>query len=287
MRSNASFRRERMSEMKIAVLIENDLMNQKFTAAHGLSLHIETGDHRVLFDFGPDDLYVSNARELGIALEEVDIAFLSHGHRDHGGGIPSFLELNEKAKIYVHPSALGTFYSRQEDGAMKDIGIPEEIKSSKRIVTIEGITEIDEHLTVISEITGNELVPPGNETMYRDKDGSEVPDDFAHEQSLLIEEEGKLYLFSGCGHRGIVNIVEKVRQLKGRYPDHVIGGFHIKKPSKISYDETYVYRLGERLKETGSSYHTCHCTGQKMFRKLAKVMDDQVDYIVTGTELEI
>jgi len=276
-----------MIEMKITVLIENDLMNQKFTAAHGLSLHIETGDHRVLFDFGPDDLYISNARELGIDLKEVDIAFLSHGHKDHGGGIPSFLELNEKAKIYVHPGALGTFYSRQEDGVMKDIGIPEEIKSSQRIVKIEGITEIDDHLTVISEITGNELVPPGNETMYRDKDGMDVPDDFVHEQSLLIEEEGKLYLFSGCGHRGIVNIVEKVRQLKGKYPDHVIGGFHIKKPSKISFDETYVYRLGERLMETGSSYHTCHCTGQKMYRKLAKVMEDKVEYIVTGTELEI
>lgn len=276
-----------MSEMKITVLIENDLLNQKFTAAHGLCLYIETGSHRILFDFGPDDGYLRNAEKLEVSVEDVNIAFLSHGHKDHGGGIPSFLEVNEKAKIYVHPGAIGTFYSRQEDGVMKDIGIPEEIKSSQRIVTIEGITEIDDHLTVISDITGNELVPPGNETMYRDKDGVEVPDDFAHEQSLLIEEEGKLYLFSGCGHRGIVNIVEKVREIKGKYPDHVIGGFHIKKPSKISFDETYVYRLGERLMESGSTYHTCHCTGQKMFRKLNKVMDDKVHYIVTGTELEI
>lgn len=273
--------------MKITVLIENDLLNQKFTAAHGLCLYIETGSHRILFDFGPDDGYLRNAEKLEVSVEDVNIAFLSHGHKDHGGGIPSFLEVNEKAKIYVHPGTIGTFYSRQEDGVMKDIGIPEEIKSSQRIVTIEGITEIDDHLTVISDITGNELVPPGNETMYRDKDGVEVPDDFAHEQSLLIEEEGKLYLFSGCGHRGIVNIVEKVREIKGKYPDHVIGGFHIKKPSKISFDETYVYRLGERLMETGSTYHTCHCTGQKMFRKLNKVMDDKVHYIVTGTELEI
>ncbi|WP_312649234.1 MBL fold metallo-hydrolase [Proteiniclasticum sp.] len=273
--------------MKITVLIENDLLNQKFTAAHGLCLYIETGSHRILFDFGPDDGYLRNAEKLEVSVEDVNIAFLSHGHKDHGGGIPSFLEVNEKAKIYVHPGAIGTFYSRQEDGVMKDIGIPEEIKSSQRIVTIEGITEIDDHLTVISDITGNELVPPGNETMYRNKDGVEVPDDFAHEQSLLIEEEGKLYLFSGCGHRGIVNIVEKVREIKGKYPDHVIGGFHIKKPSKISFDETYVYRLGERLMESGSTYHTCHCTGQKMFRKLNKVMDDKVHYIVTGTELEI
>lgn len=273
--------------MKISVLIENDLINQKFKAAHGLCLHIETKERRILFDFGPDAEYLENAQELGIAIEDVDISFLSHGHNDHGGGIPSFLTVNEKAKIYVHPEALGIFYSRQENGIMKDIGIPLEVKSSGRIEKIEGLTMIGEHLTVISNISGSDFIPPGNETMYREKAGGEVPDDFSHEQSLLIEEEGKLYLFSGCGHKGIVNIVEKVKELKGRYPDHVIGGFHIKKPSKISFDETYVHRLGERLKETGSNYHTCHCTGQKMYRKLSKVMEVKVQYIVTGSEIEI
>ncbi len=273
--------------MKISVLIENDLINQKFKAAHGLCLHIKTHHHRILFDFGPDSSYLENAKEMGILIEDVDIAFLSHGHTDHGGGIPTFLEVNEKAKIYVHGEALGTFYSRQENGVMKDIGVPKAIRNNPGIVKIEGITKIDEHLTVISGVAGQELIPPGNETMYKEKDGKDVPDDFGHEQSLLIEEEGKLFLFSGCGHRGIVNIVEKVKELKGRYPDHVIGGFHIKKPSKISFDETYVHRLGERLMETGSNYHTCHCTGQKMYRKLSKVMDEKIQYIVTGSELEI
>lgn len=33
------------------------------------------------------------------------------------------------------------------------------------------------------------------------------PDSFLHEQYLLIEEEGKRILFSGCSRRGIRNIV--------------------------------------------------------------------------------
>lgn len=273
--------------MRIAVLLENDKVKDRdeLHSAHGLSFYIESMGRRMLFDFGPDERFLENARTMNIPIEEVDLAFLSHGHLDHAGGIAAFLKVNSKAPIYAHPKAMEKHFSRQENAAMKDISTPEEVIGNSRFILVEGVTRIDEHLTLISQIFGEEMMPPGNETLYKKEGEDYLRDDFRHEHNLLLEEEGKLYLIIGCGHRGVVNLVETVRKMKGRYPDHVIGGFHIKKPSKIYPDETYVPRLGESLKETGIIYHTCHCTGQKMFRKLQETMGAQVSYLVTGEDV--
>ena len=73
--------------MVITVLAENRACGP-VSCAHGLSLHIETGSRRILFDFGPDgDLLLRNAEALGVDLARVDLAFLSHGHDDHSGGL--------------------------------------------------------------------------------------------------------------------------------------------------------------------------------------------------------
>ena len=273
--------------MRIVVLLENDKVKEKdyLESAHGISFYIESNGKKMLFDFGPDERFHENAKKMDIHLEDVELAFLSHGHQDHAGGIPSFLEVNSKAPIYAHPKAMEKHYSRQESGTMKDISTPEEVIDHSRFIKVEGITKIDENLTLISDIDGKDMMPPGNETLFMVKGEEYLPDDFHHEHNLLLEEDGKLFLIIGCGHRGVLNLVETVRKLKGRYPDHVIGGFHIKKPSKISPDETFVPRLGEKLIQTGISYHTCHCTGQKMFKKLRETMGAQVSYLVTGNDL--
>ena len=48
------------------------------------------------------------------------------------------------------------------------------------------------------------------------------PDGFTHELIMVVREAGGRTLFTGCGHRGIVNMIETVRQrvleLCGRFP---------------------------------------------------------------------
>ena len=52
-----------------------------------------------MFDTGQSELFSKNAEALGIDLGGVDIAVLSHGHYDHGGGLAKFLELNKTAPV--------------------------------------------------------------------------------------------------------------------------------------------------------------------------------------------
>lgn len=72
--------------MKISVLMENTASSEKYLCRHGLSFYIETRKHKILFDMGPDGDFLQNAEKMSIDLSQVDIAFLSHGHYDHGGG---------------------------------------------------------------------------------------------------------------------------------------------------------------------------------------------------------
>ena len=82
--------------MRITCLAENTACNG-FEAEHGLSLYIETNGNRILFDMGQTDLFSGNAEKLGIDLNTVDFAVISHGHYDHGGGLRKFLEINQKS----------------------------------------------------------------------------------------------------------------------------------------------------------------------------------------------
>ena len=107
--------------MKITVLVENT-GTDAVRGAHGLSLYVETAEHRLLFDFGPDgELLKENAAALGIDLAAVDVAILSHGHDDHAGGLKAFLETNDRAKVCAHRLAFLPHYSIR-DGVLKEIG---------------------------------------------------------------------------------------------------------------------------------------------------------------------
>ena len=76
--------------MRITTLIENTSCGDGFASEHGISLLIETGKHKILFDAGQSDAFARNAEKLGVDLRDVDLAVLSHGHYDHGGRADTF-----------------------------------------------------------------------------------------------------------------------------------------------------------------------------------------------------
>ena len=99
---------------------------------------------------------------------------------------------------------------------------------------------------------------------------------FRHEQYLLIEENGKKVLISGCSHNGILNIMETMK------PDVLVGGFHfMKKP----VEEVKI--PADRLMEYDTKYFTCHCTGLEQFDYMKRIMGDRLNYLSAGNMIEI
>ncbi|MBR5467636.1 MAG: MBL fold metallo-hydrolase [Firmicutes bacterium] len=268
--------------MKIIALTENTGIDERFCCVHGLSFYIETPMHKILFDMGPDDTFIKNAALLDVNLEEVDIAFISHGHDDHGGALKLFMDINKKAKIYVRKNIFDSHYATHACGVV-EIGLDKGLMESDRVVFMEGNCQIDDELFLFSGVTGRKYFSEANKTLYAEKDGEKVEDDFTHEQNLIITAEGKKVLIGGCAHNGIVNIMEKIKEIKGYEVDVVISGFHLMNPD-IGANESndLVEGVASELVKYGSKYYTCHCTGLDSYAGLKAVMKDQVDYIAAG-----
>ncbi len=257
--------------MKITALTENTT-ECDMPVEHGLSLYIEAGNRKILFDTGKTDIFSKNAEKLGKDISAVDTAIISHGHYDHGGGLEKFLQLNSKADVYISRYAFEPYYNASE----KYIGLDSRLENNSRFVFTNGVTDIDKGLTLF-DCNGMKKVcetnPFGLKTF---RNGKMIDDDFRHEQYLLIEKEGKKVLISGCSHKGIINIVEWFK------PDVLIGGFHF---FKLDIGDT-LREFAIKLNSFNTEYYTCHCTGVEQYEFMKKYVK-KLSYISTGKSIVI
>lgn len=274
--------------MKVTALLENRTISKEFKCRHGLSLYIETSKHNILFDVGPDDSYAYNAKKLGVNLENVDIAVLSHGHYDHGGGLETFLNINKKAKIYIGKGAFDDHLVKLLGVIKFDIGLKKKLISSDRFVFVDGLTKIDNELIIFGNVTGNKLKPKDNDRLLRKYENSRIKkDDFDHEINLIINENNKYSLFCGCAHNGIINIAERAKEIINDDLSTVIGGFHLMRMDvKNSDSKEFLDELSTLLNNTVSKYYTCHCTSEQSYRYLSQRMSNLND-LKTGMIIEV
>lgn len=207
-----------------------------------------------------------------IDLTKVDIAVLSHGHYDHGGGLSAFLSVNRKAPVYISTRAFGAHYN----GTEKYIGLDRSLASCGRLVFTDDIFKIDDGLCLYHFNKKQKRFELGSFGLNVCENGTFMPDPFYHEQYLEIIDDGKKVLISGCSHKGILNITEWFS------PDVLVGGFHF---SKLPMDETLAEYAGF-LDSSGCEFYTCHCTGEAQFEFMKGYMK-KLKYLRCGESIEI
>ena len=105
--------------IKMILLAENYVKDAACRAEFGLSIYLETGGRKILFDTGASELFGENAAKKGVDIGDIDACVISHGHQDHTGGMIRFFRENKKAKIYLHKDAFGVTYGTT-DGQLDD-----------------------------------------------------------------------------------------------------------------------------------------------------------------------
>ena len=263
--------------MKVTTLMENTACTEQYAAEHGLSLFIETKKINILFDSGSSEAFADNAEKLGVDLGTADIAILSHGHYDHSGGLLRFLKRNEKAPVYVQKDAFEEHFNIEG----KDIGVDPALRNSDRIVLTDGKRQLAEGVTLFTCNGEKRIRPLETNGMTVKRDGVLLPEDFRHEQYLLIEEDGRRYLFSGCSHKGIINITNWFR------PDVLFGGFHFMGVSLDEAGQAFLSEAADTLCGFDTVYYTGHCTGVAQYEFLKQKMGDRLHYISSGSVVEV
>jgi 7,8-dihydropterin-6-yl-methyl-4-(beta-D-ribofuranosyl)aminobenzene 5'-phosphate synthase len=231
--------------MKLTILTDN-YAGRQFRAEHGLSFYIEDSI-KILFDTGHSDVFLYNAKELGISLQP-DYVVLSHGHWDHGNG----LRYLDGGNLVCHPSAFIKRYSKA-NGKYVGIDSIENIKNKFKLIYSEKpyyLTEDIVFLGTIPRITDFE----SKTTVFKDESGN---DDFIEDDSALaIKTKNGIVLISGCAHAGICNTLEYAKAvLKENRISAIIGGFHLK-----SAGENTLKTIQYLKKNNVKKIYPSHCT---------------------------
>ena len=273
--------------LKIVCLVENTPGRDGCGTEHGLCLYVESRRHKLLLDTGASDLFVRNAEKMGIRLEEVDTVVLSHGHSDHGGGIPSFTGLNPNAVIYLRAEAEGEYYAWHDPEKEPDyIGLDRELGKLPQLIHLRDDCRIDEELMVFSLKEDEFPLPPANRPLKEKQGEAYVQDAFRHEQYLVLSEGDRKVLFSGCCHHGIRNVLAYYRKLFGASPDVVVSGFHLmQRKGYTDEDIREITDTALALKDNPSVYYTGHCTGEQPYEMMKEILGDRLHYLHCGDEL--
>lgn len=268
-----------IADMRIISLVDN--VPGQCPGEHGLSLWIElAGGMKILFDTGQGSLFLENARSLGLEIGDIDIAVISHGHYDHGGGLGVFLDNNRTADVYLRSCALEPHYSLKEYG-LKNIGLisPDD---TGRLVSCDGTVEISPGLTLFANSCCEYPLPEGNSNLIGPDKTS--MDDFFHEHNLLVRENGKTYVFAGCAHCGAANILATAERIAGGRIDFFIGGMHLMRGT----DDDSLAELARMLLQfEGCRFVTMHCTGEESYLKLRDTMGDRINYLACGESMTL
>ena len=243
--------------MKITVLIENNSRIDNYLIAEpGLSLLVEEGERKVLFDTGYSDAFIKNAKKLHIDLNKVTDIVISHGHNDHTRGL-AFLNLTG-TNLYAHPNI---FDVKIDENNLR-YGCPisqNELSNRYNLILSKKPVAISENIVFLGEIPGNK---------------SQDIDDTA----LAFKGEKGVFIITGCSHSGIINIIKYAKQVcQTNDITGIFGGFHLLNQNDEEL-ERFCLKLKSELKNQNilnPLLYPCHCCDLNSKIAMSKFFDIQ------------
>jgi len=190
--SNPNEKAGPFNELQIAVVYDNHSVDERLKTGWGFSAVITVGAKKILFDFGGEGgILLENMARMGIGPEDIETAAVSHHHADHTGGLEGVLEKNPDITIYLPK------------------GFPAKVKRAivqrhNRIIEVKNSKKLFDNLYLI--------IQEGR---------------FVNEQFIVVRTAKGVVLVAGCGHPGIVKMIESTKELLRENILLVMGCFHL------------------------------------------------------------
>lgn len=199
--------------LTLTVLLENRRARgaeKALRAKPGLSLLVQDETTTILFDTGPDDSFRHNAALMGVDLSQLTAVVLSHGHYDHCGGVPW---LPDNSRVICHPHIACERYA-----AFTLAGYTRKIKKLSR----------ENDYSRLQMAYSREPLPLSERFLWSGEISVSAPQaygvinehppqqDYVTDEGVLIYKSDRgLVIITGCGHRGIANIVAHCQKITG------------------------------------------------------------------------
>ena len=261
----------------------------------GLSLHLESeyrgGKTQYLLDFGyTPEILNRNVDLLGVEPGKINGLILSHGHRDHYGGLVGFVNqhrarMREDLALYVG----GETIFREKWLPGRD---GKEVVSwgalDRTALTAQNVVPVccgaplaleGPFTTGQIERTSFETVTGSTQVRYEhftdaERRGKLVKDEHQDEQGTCFIVQGRgLVVISSCGHTGIVNTVRTAMKVANVSKLHaVIGGFHL----GMAAPEYIQHTVDDLAALNPDAIVPMHCTGANFIAAMRQRMPDRV-----------
>jgi len=277
-----------INNIQIKTISENTAGTPLVMAEWGLSMEIQLGSRKILFDTGAGNINVlrHNMMVMQVEPSEISRIVLSHAHQDHTGGLRYFLSqrayrTSDKISIYCHPKTLEPTYVKSPvlNNAYRFFGCPfsiEEIRRynadfslSKNPVELEG-----KDVMTSGEIPMiNDYESVGFNFFNKDDNGYQLDTEMVDDLAMIIQTNRGLLIILGCAHRGMINTIHHAQKITGIDEIYmVVGGTHLANVPKERMDQTIAEIKRLKINKVGVS----HCTGLTSGAYLQKELGDDI-----------
>ncbi len=269
--------------------------NSTVACEWGLSLHLasvkEGAKAQYMLDFGyTPEIINRNFELLDIDPAQINGLILSHGHRDHFGGLDGFVrqhrgKMRDDLALYVGGETIfrdkwikeggeTVLWGAVDRGALQAQNVPAVCCPTPCV--LEGaFTSGYIERTSFEEVTGGSWVPDDHYS-EAERQGKLVRDQHPDEHATCYIVKGRgLVVISSCGHTGIINTVRSAMAAASVDKVHaVLGGFHL----GTAAPEYLQHTLQELKRINPDVIVPMHCTGEPFIAMLRERMPEKVVY---------